>query len=365
MNDLITQNYEGNAGEVFIGNTMKSYVTQFVPTLAAQIAKTMAETTTSTKAVSDDTTSGKIYTSMLAQMKSKVPGVYETNQPSVDVWGRTETKEDVWDYVRAGVRNILSPSNIKDINITDVDKEILSVYDSIDDEKSSVIPTPATSSVEYKGTTYKMTDSQWTDFKKDIGSARYSGLEELFKTKKYKNSSPDIKAKLIKDVYSDALASAKKNFLISSGNMTEEEYNKSNITSKAATKLISSGKTTATKVAEAKGVLEDAGVEKAVLQAYVLDGRYDKNTMRAVGGYTQRGTYKISDTAISKAQGVKKAGLGLTQLQNAYVKADKDGSSTITKDEATSYLNKTGYSQAQKRALFAAIITNSNTHNPY
>ena len=365
VQDLITQSYDGNAVEVMATNQMKTYVTQFVPTLLSQIAKTVAEEKTTTKTVNDGTVAGKSFASTIAQLKSKVPGLYETNQPDVDVWGRTETKEDVWDYVRAGVRNILSPANVKDINITDVDKEILSVYDSIDDEKSSVIPTPATSSVEYKGTTYKMTDSQWTDFKKDIGSARYSGLEELFKTKKYKNSSPDIKAKLIKDVYSDALASAKKNFLISSGNMTEEEYNKSNITSKAATKLISSGKTTATKVTEAKGVLEEAGVEKAVLQAYVLDGRYDKNTMRAVGGYTQRGTYKISDSAISRAQAVKKAGLGLTQLQKAYAKADKNGNNTITGEEAENYINKTNYNQPQRHALFAAIVTNPKTHNPY
>lgn len=365
VQDLITQSYNGNAVEVMATNQMKTYVTQFVPTLLSQIAKTVAEEKTTTKTVNDGTVAGKSFASTIAQLKSKVPGLYETNQPDVDVWGRTETKEDVWDYVRAGVRNILSPANVKDINITDVDKEILSVYDSLDDDKATVIPTVADSSVTYKGVDYKMTDEELTAYKKDVGKYRYNGLNKLFKTSKYKNSSAQEKAKMITDVYSEANDVAKKNFLISSGNMTEEEYNATNITSKAATKLISSGKTTATKVTEAKGVLEDAGVEKAVLQAYVLDGRYDKNTMRAVGGYTQRGTYKISDTAISKAQGVKKAGLGLTQLQNAYVKADKDGSSTITKEEATNYLNKTGYSQAQKRALFAAIITNSNTHNPY
>lgn len=366
LQDLMTNNYKGNATEVFVGNAMKSYVSQFVPTFAAQLAKTMAKTTSSTKTVNDGTTSGKIYTSMVAQMKSKVPGLYETNVDEVDVWGRTETKEDVWDYVRAGLRNILSPSTIKDINVTDVDKEILSVYDSLDDDKASVIPSTADSYVNYNSTKYDMTDSEWADFKKDIGKLRYDGLEDLFKTSSYKNASAKDKAKTIQNVYSNALQTAKKNYLISSGKMTKEEYNRSTLTSGAATKLIDQGKTTATKVVEAKEKVNKSGVtNKAILQAYVLAGSYDSNTIKAVGGYNSNGSYKISDNTISEAKALKSAGVTLSKLQKAYAQSDENNNKSISREEAEAYLDSVNWSQDQKRAIFDALMTNPNTHNKY
>ncbi len=362
LQTLITTDYKTNAAQTLIQNTIQSYVSQFVPAVAQQIAKTVAKTTTTTSIPSDGTSFGKFLNRTGTQLKSKIPGLYETNEPDIDLWGRTQTKEGIWDYVNAGLRNIISPANIKDINMTHVDKEILRLYDSIDFEPTRVIPTPAKSSVDFNKTNYKMTAKEFTEYKKDLGTYRYNELQKLFRTDKYKNSNDEEKAKMIQSVYSDANERAKKNFLISSGKVTEEEYAMSKLKSSGSTgalELVNSGKTTATKVVNAKQDVKDAKLtaNKDILKAYVLAGDYDENTIQAASG--------ASENTIKEAVNLKNSGVGLTEFQKIYANSDYDGNGRIKKAEAVDYLNKTKYSASQKRAIFDALITNTNTKNPY
>ena len=366
LQSLITANYEENAAQTLIQNTLKSYVAQFIPSISQQFARTIAKTTTTTSRVNDGTSSGKFIKSTAAQLKSKVPGLYSMNEPDVDMWGRTDTKEDIWDYVNAGLRNIVSPSNIKDMNVTTVDKEILRLYDNLDDEQNAVIPTPASSKVEYKGNEYRMTDKEFTQYKKDLGQYRYKELEKLFKTTEYKSANIEGKADMVKAVYKKANDVAKKNFLIKSGKMTKEEYAMSTIESKGAIKAINSGKTTAVKVTSAKEELEASSAgKKGILQAYALIGKYDADTIKAVGGMNSSGGYKISDNTINEARNLKNSGVGLSEIQQIYVKANADGNGAVSKAEAMAYLNKSNYSREQRRAIFDALMSNPNTKNPY
>ena len=285
LQTLITADYKTSAAQTLIQNTVQSYVLQFVPAISQQIAKTVAKTATTTSVPSDGTSFGKFLNRTGTQFKSKIPGLYETNEPDIDLWGRTQNKENIWDYVNAGLRNIISPANIKDMNITYVDKEILRLYDTLDYEPKSVIPTPAESNVDFNKENYKMTASEFTKFKKDLGTYRYNELKKLFATDKYKKSSNEEKAKMIQAVYKDANEQAKKKFLISSGKVTEEEYSlaklKSN-NSSSALKIINSGKTTATKVVDAKQKVKDTDIpDKDILKAYVLAGNYDQYTIQA------------------------------------------------------------------------------------
>lgn len=360
LQSLITANYDENAAQTLILNSLNSYVGQFVPSLSRQIAKTIAKTTTTTTAVNDGTVTGRFLSKTAAQFKGKIPGLYELNQPDVDMWGRTETKEDIWDYVRSGFRNIISPSNTSDKNVTFVDRQLLDLYDKLDDDKGSVIPTPAKSSVEYDGEKYRMTDKEFADYKKDLGSYRYKKLEELFTTTDYKRASAEQKAKMVADVYSDANKVAKKNFLINSGKMSEEKYAASQIDSKRANSAISAGKTTATKVYRAKQTIAEAGSpKKGILQAYALLGKYDDETIKAST------SAEVSDNTLKEAKQLKAANVGLSEIQKIYVSANADGNSAISKEEAMNYLSKTNYSAAQKRAIFDALMSNPKTHNPY
>lgn len=361
LQTLITADYKTSAAQTLIQNTVQSYVLQFVPAISQQIAKTIAKTATTTSVPSDGTSFGKFLNRTGTQFKSKIPGLYETNEPDIDLWGRTQTKENVWDYVNAGLRNMLSPANIKDMNITYVDEEILRLYDNLDYEPKSVIPTPAESNVDFNKQNYKMTASEFTKYKKDLGTYRYNELKKLFATDKYKKSSNEEKAKMIQAVYSDANEQAKKKFLISSGKVTEEEYSlaklKSN-NSSSALKIINSGKTTATKVVDAKQKVKDTDIpDKDILKAYVLAGNYDQYTIQAACG--------ASDNTIKEAINLKNSGVGLSEFRKIYANTDYDGNGRIKKTEAIAYLNSTNYSREQKRAIFDALIAGTNVKNPY
>ena len=361
LQTLITADYKTSAAQTLIQNTVQSYVLQFVPAISQQIAKTVAKTATTTSAPSDGTSFGKFLNRTGTQFKGKIPGLYETNEPDIDLWGRTQTKENVWDYVNAGLRNIISPANIKDMNITYVDKEILRLYDALDYEPKSVIPTPAESNVDFNKENYKMTASEFTKFKKDLGTYRYNELKKLFTTDKYKKSSNEEKVKMIQAVYSDANEQAKKKFLISSGKVTEEEYSlaklKSN-NSSSALKIINSGKTTATKVVNAKQKVKDTDIpDKDILKAYVLAGNYDQYTIQAACG--------ASENTIKEAINLKNSGVGLSEFRKIYANTDYDGNGRIKKTEAIAYLNGTNYSREQKRAIFDALIAGTNVKNPY
>ena len=361
LQTLITADYKTNSAQTLIQNAVQSYVLQFVPAIFQQIAKTVAKTATTTSVPSDGTSFGKFLNRTGTQFKSKIPGLYETNEPDIDLWGRTQTKENVWDYVNAGLRNMLSPANIKDMNITYVDEEILRLYDNLDYEPKSVIPTPAKSNVDFNKQNYKMTASEFTKYKKDLGTYRYNELKKLFATEKYKKSSNEEKAKMIQAVYSDANEQAKKKFLISSGKVTEEEYSlaklKSN-NSSSALKIINSGKTTATKVVDAKQKVKDTDIpDKDILKAYVLAGNYDQYTIQAACG--------ASENTIKEAVNLKNSGVGLSEFRKIYANTDYDDNGRIKKAEAIAYLNSTNYSRAQKRAIFDALMQNPNTKNPY
>lgn len=73
----------------------------------------------------------------------------------------------------------------------------------------------------------------------------------------------------------------------------------------------------------------------------------------------------ISESAFNEGMALHKAGVKIDAVKSAYVKANTNGNSYISKDEAIAYLNSTNYSRAQKRAIFDALMQNPNTKNPY
>ena len=417
VQDLLTQNYDENAAQTIAFNTLSTYLTQYVPTVVSQIAKTVAETTTTTSSVNDGTITGRFVSSTGAKLKGKVPGLYSSNQPDVDVWGRTETKEDMWDYIDAGLRNIISPANIKDMNLTDVDKELLKVYDALDDEKSAVIPTPAKSKISYNNIDYQMTNEEFTAYKKDLGKYRYEKLQQLIKTSDYKMSNAKVKSEKIQAVYDEATAEAKKNYLINSGKMTKEEYALSTLGGENENKklkaAIKAGKIKATEVYDAKNLIKESGAATGAAEAYVLansgmsarkvalltsDGSYEKAKDLKRAGATEKDVIKASqtlaghgndkaarqaymllasgqskavtsaltsDTAINRAYAIRRANITPDQLDTVAKKIDTDNSGTYTNKELTAYLSGANMTQAQKHAVFEALKANPKTANPY
>jgi hypothetical protein len=109
-------------------------------------------------------------------------------------------------------------------------------------------------------------------------------------------------------------------------------------------------------------------------KAYNSQVKEDKHTLKVmnmldngVKTYEQAATFnsQLSENAFKEGKALKDAGVTSEQVKKAYVKANTDNSTNISKAEAIKYLDGTNYNRAQKRAIFNALMSNPKTKNPY
>lgn len=195
-----------------------NYLSQFVPTLAGQIARTRVRDRKTVVSTSTDPFV-KTLEKNFGKILNKVPIAGDVlNQDYVDLWGRTDSKENTKDYLTSGLENLFSPAYISKRNETAVDTELKKLYSKLGEEdKEKILPTFASNAFKQKfdDKEYNMTPAEFTQYKKTVGQTRYKGLEKLFKTSEYKNASDDEKRKMIESVYDDANNAGKKEYLSS------------------------------------------------------------------------------------------------------------------------------------------------------
>ena len=210
-------------------NTAEGYVSQFFPSLLAQIAKSTAETRKSTTAT-NKSLAERDMKRFLNQLTNKIPVANENLADYVDLWGGKETKTSNQDYFMALLQNVLSPGTLKKKETTHVDRELLSLYDRLDeDTANTVIPknTPNGYGVTFAGTDYQMSEKDLQKYKETRGKQSYREVSKLISTSKYRDMSDEDKAKAIKEIYSDAGTYAKEEFLKSKGvSDTDIQFNK-------------------------------------------------------------------------------------------------------------------------------------------
>lgn len=200
-----------------------NYLSQFVPTLAGQIARTRVKDRKTVVSTATNPLTKSVQKN-LGKILNKVPIAGDViNQDYVDLWGRTDSKEKPTDYVASLLENMFSPAYIAKENQTEVDKEIQDLYSKLGEEdKEKILPSFSANAFKQKidDREYNMTPAEYTQYQKTVGQSRYSGLKELFKTDKYKDASNDEKRKMIEEVYDEANAKGKKEYLLK----VDEEY---------------------------------------------------------------------------------------------------------------------------------------------
>lgn len=210
-------------------NTAEGYVSQFFPTLLSQIAKTTTETRKSTTAT-NKSLAERDMKRYLNQLTNKIPLANENLADYINLWGGKETKRSNSDYFVALLQNVFSPGTLKKKEITSVDRELLSLYDRLDDDTANtIIPknTPSGYGVAFAGTEYQMSEKDLQKYKETRGRQSYEEVHKLINTSKYRNMSDEDKAKAIKEIYSDAGTYAKEEFLRSKGvSDTDIQFNK-------------------------------------------------------------------------------------------------------------------------------------------
>jgi hypothetical protein len=213
--DSILTSYESGMGKFAgIGEAMlQNYATQFVPTLSSQVAQVTDAKKRSTQVAGDS--DAKIIEQTINKLKYKIPGLRQTLEPTIDIWGN-EVKQSE-NLVERAVETFIAPYSRKENIATEIDYEIKDLYSQTGD--TGLIPNVPKNNVKFKGETYKMSAQEFTNFKKDYGQLANSTLEELFRTSTYQNADVNTRAEMVNRVYTYASDEAKRKYLDKEGVM--------------------------------------------------------------------------------------------------------------------------------------------------
>lgn len=205
---LKTYSSEGASGAILgaAKNAGKSYASQFIPTLGSQFNKIVDKTARTTKA--SRTAPIKDVDSFLRQSANKTPFASFLLEPSTDVWGRNNERGNV---IERSFEALINPGAVKKDKSTDVDKEILKLYEI--NNNDDIIPKTPNDYFQMNNVKYELSAKEYTDFKKKYGQTTYTQLQKLIKSSEYKSKSTEEKEKAIKKVYDNALKQVKKDYV--------------------------------------------------------------------------------------------------------------------------------------------------------
>lgn len=334
-------------------DTAAGYLSQAVPTLLGQVARTVDDTRRNSY-YNDKTTPlpYKVQTALNKNL-AKLPIASKTLPAKVNVWGE-EMESGKGGTLGRLAQNMLSPGYYGEMRDTPLDREVLRVYKQTGEGKA--LPTAPQKYMEYKGARHDLSAKEYEQFAKTKGQTQKALAEKVIGLPIYKNSSDDTKADILQDVYAYGSYVARKEYL--------PEYEKTGWEQKAY---------------EAK--------KQGIAPETYLQFRYEADTdgqggvsMREAGEYLRGSNLRqeqkealwrqaASDEAVGKFETAKKEGLGdvyLQMLWEADTGSSKDPSGgpngSLSKAEIQAYLDAARLEQDAKRLLFSLAST---AKNPY
>jgi hypothetical protein len=188
-------------------NAIKSYVNQFLPTALGQTAKTTDEYERNTTSTKSGILSKAIDQTKLQAM-SKIPGLRQKLPTKTDIWGK-EQKQNESVPMRA-LENAVLPWTKKEISSSEVDREITDIYNTIGE--SSVLPTTIDKYFKIDGTTYRLTNEEYSKYRNRYGQTSYNMIQDLIKSNDYKKMTDEQKQKAIENIYSYAKEQNKQDY---------------------------------------------------------------------------------------------------------------------------------------------------------
>lgn len=189
----------------------QSYILQFFPTLLGQIANTLDDTKRSTKV--SNNSGFKFGEETVRKIMLKIPGLRNQLEAQTDIWGNEKEQAD--NILTRAFESFLAPySRTEDIS-TSLDEELKRVYGQTGE--TSVIPGIPQAYIRKDNETYKMSASEYTQYKKTFGQTANQTLNELIKSDSYKDVSDEDKVKMIENVYKYAREQAKQEYFNNEG----------------------------------------------------------------------------------------------------------------------------------------------------
>lgn len=173
-----------------------SYLAQGIPTLSAQLARTLEPNSQYTYTGDLGGSMAKRLVKSLAGIAKKIPFVNWRQYDYVDAWGRTESNGR-WD--ERIFNNFFNPAYVSDIEITDADEEIARLEAVTGDEVS---PSRRQYSITMNGERRALTGEEYERYSKEYGEKALEMMTVLMASADYAQMNDEEKVAALKSVLS-------------------------------------------------------------------------------------------------------------------------------------------------------------------
>lgn len=192
-----------NVGAGVLQVAAKSYLGQYIPTVAGQVARTIDDTRR-TSYVEPGAQFPNVE-SFLQQQQAKIPGLSQNLPPRLNVWG----EEDVDDNFGSRLfQNMVSPGYWENDTSTDVERTLESIYRETGDVGTLPRYAPKEFSLP-NGTKKTLSSEEYTAFSKDFGQENNQLLSDVMEDNDFNSMEPEMQAAIINDIYQYSLDIAK------------------------------------------------------------------------------------------------------------------------------------------------------------
>jgi hypothetical protein len=185
------------------GSAIASYVSQGVPTIVGQLARTMDEVRRNASFTERDSALPRMVDQAAHKIMAKIPGLSGSLPAYTDQWGREDREDNI--AMRA-FENFLSPGYHSTDKTTATDKALQALYQRTGD--ASVLPGYAPKSITVKGEAKYLTGEQYEQFSRQRGQLAYTSVTKLVKSKVFQAMADSDQIAALKMAYSYAQAKA-------------------------------------------------------------------------------------------------------------------------------------------------------------
>lgn len=195
INDAMSS-YDSDIGQ-FVTSAASGWLSQFVPTAAGQLARSLDETRRTTYAPKD-AEGGKQLATFVNKIENKLPGLSQTNAAYVDQWGRHETNSGE-SFVERLINNAVVPWYSRDINRTVADDYITALRDETGN--TDVLPASPKSYYTFGNETFYLASDEYQTTKELVGQLSNTGINSLMAVPGFAQLSAEDQAELVSEVY--------------------------------------------------------------------------------------------------------------------------------------------------------------------
>lgn len=204
LNDVLTDvSYKDQKWLAAANSALSSYISQSIPTLGGQIARTV-DGTQRKNYVDKNSPVPSFVQEIGNTLTGKIPGLSFQKEPYVDAWGERNTDKNV---LSRAAQNFISPSYLSKIDYDEVDRELQRLYDETGE--AGVFPDTASKSIQYDGHTKQLTAEEYRIYAEEKGTLSRQLVGQLILDSTYQELSDEDKAYAVNELYKFANAVAK------------------------------------------------------------------------------------------------------------------------------------------------------------